>query len=90
MFEYYLFSAAPVLLLIGIAVLAGRGALKRRRKDRDAITAFGRTYGLTVTAAPSTNDFNIGIGPWEMKGTFNGVPIHVYGKSQSHDGRTRK
>ena len=80
MISYYLWSAVPFLVLIGIAALFGLAAWRRRRTEKENLRGIARTLGFTFTEPETKNRFMRMIGGWEMKGTYNRVPVRVYGK----------
>lgn len=83
MTSYYLYSAVPFLVLIGIAALFGWREWRRRRNEKDTLRRIARTLGFTFSEPPTKSNFLRMIGEWEMKGTYNRVPVRIYGKKPS-------
>ena len=88
MTSYHLFSWAPVLVILVIALLAGRSAWNSRRKEKENLRSIASTLGLTFSEPESGSTFMRMIGGWEMKGKYNGVPLRIYGKKVGEDDRT--
>ncbi|HYC58638.1 MAG TPA: hypothetical protein VEK79_03650 [Thermoanaerobaculia bacterium] len=83
MTSYYLWSAVPALIVIGGALLAARAAWNRRRKEKETFRSIARTFGFTFSEPPNSSNFMTVIGDWEMKGTYNRIPVRIYGKRVS-------
>jgi hypothetical protein len=88
MSSYYFYSAVPILLLIGIAVFFGAVEWKRRTREKENLRAIARTLGFTFSEPETSNRFVRMIGEWEMKGTYNRVPVRIYGKKVSGSERS--
>jgi hypothetical protein len=83
MTSYYAYSAVPILILIGIAVVAGYAAWNRRRTQKENLRRIARTFGFTFSEPESGSSFVRLIGGWEMTGTYNGIAVRIYGKKVS-------
>lgn len=80
---YYLYSAAPIVILLAIGSLFGYLEWNRRRKEKDQLRAVARTFGFTFSEPASRSNFLRLIGEWEMSGRYNRVPVRIYGKKAS-------
>jgi hypothetical protein len=85
MISYYLYSAVPVLIGIGILVVAGYYAWNRRRGEKETLRNIARTLGFKFSEPESSSSFVRLIGDWEMAGTYNRIPVRIYGKKVSGD-----
>ena len=72
-----------MLILIGIATFFAYAEWKRRKKEKETLRSIARTLGFTFSEPESRSSFVRLIGDWEMKGTYNRIPVRIYGKRVS-------
>jgi hypothetical protein len=80
---FYLYSAAPIVVLLAIGALFAYVARNRRRKEKDQLRTIARSLGFAFSEPPGKNNFVRLIGGWEITGKYNGVPVRIYGKRVS-------
>jgi hypothetical protein len=80
MVPFYFYSAVPLLIVIGIALLIAYWTWNRRRVEKETLRNIARTLGFTFSEPESRSSFVRLIGGWEMTGTYNRVPVRIYGK----------
>lgn len=80
MTRFHLYAAIPILLVAGFVLLGAYGAWNRRRREKEALRSIARSLGFTFSEPESRSAFVRLIGDWEMRGTYGGVPVRVYGE----------
>src|SRR5688572_19929735 len=80
MISYYLYSAVPLLIVIGFVLVTGYAAWNRRRGEKETLRSIARTLGFTFSESKTGNRVVRMIGGWEMAGTYNRIPVRIYGK----------
>jgi hypothetical protein len=80
MTPFYLYSAVPLLIVIGIMLFIAYWTWNRRRVEKETLRNIARTLGFTFSEPESRSSFARLIGGWEMTGTYNRVPVRIYGK----------
>ena len=80
MLAYYLYSALPVLVVVGIAAFVAWRTWTARRREKEILRTIASRLGLTFSEPETTSNFVRMIGGWQMSGTYNRVPVRIYGK----------
>ena len=80
MIPFYLYSAVPLLIVIGIALFIAYWTWNRRRVEKETLREIARTLDFSFSEPESRSNFVRLIGGWEMAGTYNRMPVRIYGK----------
>ena len=83
MISFYLYSAVPLLIAIGFVAFIAYRTWNRRRVEKETLRNIARVLGFTFSEPESRSNFVRLIGGWEMAGTYNRVPVRIYGKNVS-------
>lgn len=85
MLTYYVYSVLPLVVVVGIVALVARRAWTARRREKETLRTIASRLGFKFSEPESGSTFVRMIGGWQMSGTYNRVPVLIYGKKVSDD-----